>query len=156
VLEGADVSGFNPEVFGAARVTGGFEFMVNMEEPDKQGRTRIIIRDPAGGIINILTSDVRLYHERRTSPVLLRGKMTQRIRLRVKTGEKEIVYLPKASKIENEVGSYILSVENKNGWVTIDRELTIRSAKILPEAWPKLRALLLEEMDSAGRTILIR
>ncbi len=156
VLEGTDVSGFNPEIFNPGLVNGGFEFKVKGEDPDQRGRTRITIGDPAGGIISNLPSDVHLYHERRTSPVLLRGKMIQRIRLRIKTDEKEIVYLPEAKEIENEAGRYILSVRKEEGWVTIDRELSLNARAIGTEMWPELRALLLEETDSAGRTILLK
>jgi len=82
--------------------------------------------------------------------------MNQRIRLRVKTGEKEIVYLPEEKEIENEVGRYILRAQNKNGWVTIDRELSLNAMTIFPEKWPMLRALLLEETGPGGRTVIIR
>ena len=57
--------------------------------------------------------------------------------------------------MENEVGRYSLNVEEKDGWVTIDREITLDVTNIPPDAWPNLRALLLEETDAAGRTILI-
>jgi hypothetical protein len=156
VLEGADVGGFNPEIFNPGLVSGGFEFKVKGEDPDRQGRTRITIGDPAGGIISNLPSTVHLYHERRTSPVLLKGKMIQRICLRIKTGEKEIVYLPETREIENEAGRYILSVRKEEGRVTIDRELAINTKTIRPGMWPELRALLLDETDSAGRTILLK
>jgi hypothetical protein len=102
-----------------------------------------------------LPSDVRLYHENRGSPVTLPGRMAQRIRLRLKTGDREIIYLPQSRVFENEVGRYTLSTKNKDGWVTIDREITVGVAAIPAEAWPGLRELLLEETDAAGGTLLM-
>jgi len=155
VLTGAAVEVFNPEVFDANEVTVGFDLKTAAGEPDDQGRTSITIGDPAGGIIARLPADVHLYHENRTSPVLLPGEMTQRIRLRLKTGDRKIVYLPEPRVLENKAGRFTLSIEENDGWITIDRELTLDVATIQAEAWPDLRALLLEETNAAGRTILI-
>jgi hypothetical protein len=155
VLTGATVEGFNPEVFEPDQVTVGFDITAKAGEPDDHGRTSITIGEPAGGIMAHLPSDVRLYHENRGSPVTLPGRMAQRIRLRLKTGDREIIYLPQSRVFENEVGRYTLSTKNKDGWVTIDREITVGVAAIPAEAWPGLRELLLEETDAAGGTLLM-
>ncbi len=156
VLQGASVTGFNPEVFERNRVTVGFDFDLDMQEPDDQHRTPVTIGDPSGGITAQFPSDVHLYHEQRGSPVLLSGMMTQRVRLRVKTGDREIIYVPEEREVENEVGRYAIRVEEEDGWVTIDRELMLAATAVRPDAWPSLRALLLEDADSAGRTILMK
>ncbi len=155
VLTGATVEGFNPEVFQADEVTIGFDIKTEAGEPDDHGRTNITIGDPDGGIIARLPTDVRLYHENRGSPVVLPGKMVQRIKLRLKTGDRKIVYVPESRVLDNEAGRFTLSTEEKDGWITIDRELTLDVTAIRAEAWPDLRALLLEETNAAGRTILI-
>jgi hypothetical protein len=155
VLAGAAVESFNPEVFETDRVTVGFDVKTEASEPDAHGRTSITVGDPAGGLVAQLPSDVHLYHETRTSPVLLPGEMAQRIRIRLKTADRKIVHLPESHVLENAVGRYTLSAEEKDGWVMIDREITLDLTTIPPQAWPDLRALLLEEMDAAGRTILI-
>ncbi len=156
VLEGAHVNGYNPETFDRDLVTVGFDLKVEAREPDDQGRTCIMTGEPADGVMTNLPSDVHLYHEHRGSPVLLPGKMTQRIRLRLKTGGREIVFLPEARELENGAGRFALSVENKDGWVTIDRELTLGIPIVRPGAWPDLRVLLLEETNAAGRMILMK
>lgn len=155
VLEGADVTGFNPEVFERTLVSAGFGLDAKKQKPDEQGRMRFVIGDPEGGITANLPPDVHLYHEHRLSPVILPGTMTQRIRLRLKTGNSELVYLPETRTVENKIGRYTLTVMKEDGWVTVDRELMLEATRIDPEAWPALRALLLEELDPAGRTIIL-
>jgi hypothetical protein len=42
------------------------------------------------------------------------------------------------------------------GWVTVERRLTLAGGTVGPEGWPDLRALLLEAEDKAGRTVLMK
>ena len=156
VLPGAEVQGYNPEAFGSFHVTTGFEFTLKALQPDVYGRTCIIAGMPAAGITSNLPSDVHPYDEQRSSPVLLSGKMLQNIELRVKTGDREVVYIPETRTLENDAGRFTLTVENKDGWVTIERELSLNKTIVQPEEWRWLRALLLEESDAANRTILMK
>ena len=156
VLPGAVVQGYNPEAFGSFHVTAGFEFTMKALEPDSRGRTCINAGKPMHGITDNLPSDVHLYDEQRSSPVLLSGKMHQNIELRIKTGNREIVYLPETQELENDVGRFTLTVENKDGWVTIGRELLLNKTTVQPEEWPGLRSLLLEDSDAAYRMILMK
>jgi hypothetical protein len=156
VLPGAHVDGFNPEIFDHDLVTIGFRLNMKIPEADDLGRIRVSIGEPAGGIASSLPPDVHLYQERRGSPVLLPGKMSQRIRLRLKTDGREVIHMPDARELGNEVGRFALSAEREDGWVTIDRALRLEAETVHPDAWPNLRALLLEEKDAAGRTILIK
>lgn len=156
VMPETEIVNFNPETFERTQVTVGFELKTKSGEADEEGRTRLVIGDPAGGIIAALPPDVHTFHEHRTSPVVVPGKMTQRIRLRLRTGEREIVHLPEAHELENDAGRYTLAVDETDGWVTVERRLTLRSATITPAAWPLLRILLLEETDAAGRTLLLK
>ena len=156
VLHNAEVTGYNPEVFEKTHVTAGFEFTIKMAEPDEHGRRGITIGDPHGGIAGILPADVHLYHAERTSPVMLPGAMSQTVRIRVKACKESILHLPEARTLKNEAGSFTISVEMNDGWVTIERKLTLAGGIIGPEGWPHLRALLLEAEDKAGRTMLIK
>jgi hypothetical protein len=156
VLPGATVNGFNPEVFERDQVTVGFEMELDPFESDDLDRLSVHIGDPSGGIIDQLPSDVHLYDEGRGSPVVLPGAMTQRVVLRLKTGEREVVQLPEAVEIKNEVGSFTVTAQEKDGWLTVTRELSLNTATVRPEAWPDLRALLLDETDSGNRTILMK
>ncbi len=156
ILHNAEVTGYNPEVFEKTHVAAGFEFTMKKAEPDKQGRRGCAIGSPVGGIADILPSDVHLYHAQRTSPVMLHGAMSQTVRIRVKACKKSIAHLPEARSLENEAGSFTISVEMNEGWVTIERKLTLVGGKVGPEGWPHLRALLLEAEDKAGRMVLMK
>jgi len=156
VLPGAKVGGFNPEVFDRGRVTAGFDFGIVAGDPDGEGRTAVTTGNPAGGISSRLPADVHLYNEHRGSPVMLPGVMTQRVVIRIRIGERELAYLPEATGLSNSAGQYQLAAEHENGWITVERTLTLNAGTVEPGAWPELRALLLEDADSAGRTILFR
>jgi hypothetical protein len=156
VLPGSTVEAFNPEVFTREEVRVGFSIKTKAIEKDDQGRTSITLGEPAGGVVSKLPADVHLYHEKRSSPVTIAGSMTQRTTLRLKTGQREIVYMPEPREIENEAGRYVLTASHADGWVSVEREITLRAAAIQPEEWPLLRALLLEEADPAGSTIIPR
>jgi hypothetical protein len=155
VLPGAEVTGYNPEVFEKTHVTAGFAFTIAEAEPDGLGRRSIVIGDPHGGVADAIPADVRLYHERRTSPVVLPGAMSQTVKIRFKAPKKSILQLPEARALENAAGSFRVRMEMKDGWVTVDRTLKISGGTVGPESWPLLRALLLEAEDRAGRTVLM-
>ncbi len=156
ILHNIEVTGYNPEVFEKTHVAAGFGFTMKMAEPDKQGRRGCAIGDPLGGIADVLPADVHLYHAQRTSPVMVPGAMTQTVRIRIKACKKSIIHLPEARTVQNEAGSFTITVEMNDGWVTIERKLTLNGGKIDPEAWPHLRALLLESKDQAGRMVLMK
>ncbi len=156
VVAGAEVTGYNPAAFEKTHVAAGFEFEMKKTEPDGHGRMGITIGDPLGGIAGVLPADVHLYHAQRTSPVIIPGAMSQTVKVRVKASKKSILHLPEARSLKNEAGSFTISVEMNEGWVTIERSLTLAGGKVEPEGWPHLRALLLEAEDKAGRTILVK
>jgi hypothetical protein len=156
ILPGATAGGYNLEEFERTMVIAGFDVTVKPGEPDDHGRMRLSIGDPAGGIIDALPADVHLYDEHRSSPVVRFGTQMQQITLRLKPGDREIVHLPEAREIENVAGRFALTVERDDGWVTVDRVLKLSGMMVPPDAWPHLRALLLEETDAANRTILLK
>ncbi len=80
----------------------------------------------------------------------------QRVELRLKTENRDIVYMPQMYEMENEVGRFGLTVEREGGWITIGRELHIDKHIVQHADWPLLRALLLEEQDPAHRTIILK
>ena len=156
VLAGAKVTGYNPEVFERNAVAVGFAFDIAPSKPDAEGRTVITAGDPAGGILSRLPADVHLYDERRGSPVRISGGMTQSVTVRVKTGERKLVQIPAAGEISNDAGRFGLAAQESNGWVVVRRELSLGPSMLPAKDWPNLRALLLEETDEPGRTILVR
>jgi len=155
VLGGAEVTGFNPEVFEKTHVAAGFEFTIAPAKPDRLGRDGLVIGDLNSGAAGFLPADVHLYHERRTSPVVIPGTISRKVKIRIKEPKKNILNLPEARSLENAEGSFRIRVEMKDGWVTIERTLNISGGTVGPESWPFLRALLLEEEERAGRTVLM-
>jgi hypothetical protein len=156
MIDGAKADGFNPESFGTEAITGGFAFHLDKPQANDHGRMALVIGTPEGGIASRLPFDVHLYNETRTSPVMLSGRMTQRVTLRIKTDGYEVVQTPDARDLENDAGRFTLRVTQKDGWTTIDRELTLTSDMISPEDWPALRALLLEDADISGRAVYLK
>jgi len=156
VLPETKVGGFNPVTFNPERVTLGFDFEVGALEPDGSDRISLIVGDPKGGIIGTLPGDVHVFEVFRNTPILLDGRMIQRIELRLKTGDRRIVYLPEPHELENKIGRFALTVERENGWITIGRELNIEHPVMPFIDWILLRALLLEEQDLAHRFILLK
>ena len=156
VFTGAEVTGYNPEVFEKTHVAAGFGFTLKESKPDDHDRKSLTIGNPHGGVAEVLPADIHLYHAQRTSPVMLPGAMSQTVRIRIKACKKSLLHLPEARTIQNEAGKFAISVEMQDGWVTIERKLTIIGGKVVPESWPHLRALLLEAEDQAGRMVLIK
>jgi hypothetical protein len=153
VLDGSEVTDQSLERLDRDRVTAGFAFKLASGEPDDQGRTELLVGEPAGGLLAAMPPDVHLYEEKRTSPVLLPGPMEQEVELRLNLGERETVLLPTERSMENDVGRFTLTVERDHGRLTVRRTLTVSNASIAPGDWPKLRAILLEESDPRGTTI---
>jgi hypothetical protein len=156
VLPGATVKGYNPEFFEPGRVSVGFRFGMAAPEPDGLGRTGMMAGRPAGGIAAALPTDVHLFNERRTSPVLVPGLLIQRVRLRVRTGELEVVQLPEPARTKNSAGEFVLRSESGDGWVTVERSLTLNAGTVAPQMWPELRLLLLNDADAATDALLFR
>jgi hypothetical protein len=155
ILPGAHIAGYNPERFLPDDVAVGFDFEMETPEPDSQGRISLAVGEPAGGIMSRLPRDLHLYDEHRDSPVF-GGKMAQRIKLRMKIGDREIIYIPESYEFENEEGRFILNVGREGEWITIEWGLSLERDVVQPEAWLLLRALLLEEQDPTHRTIILK
>jgi hypothetical protein len=156
VLPGSKIKDYSFEQFDPARVTAGFDFELPAGETDGQGCERIVIGDPAGGIVSTLPGDVHLYHESRTSPVVIPASMVETVTLRVKSGGRELAGAPSPVVIENEAGRFSIEVEQKDGRITVTRTLSLEPGTIVPGKWPLLRDLLLEHAESAGRTTVLR
>lgn len=156
VIDGADVTAFNPEVFDRAIVSAVFDFRVKEKSPDEYGRISLVIGDPSAGVLSGLPDDIHTYMQHRSSPVRLPAKMNQVISVRLKTGERKLLRLPDKRVVENEAGVFSVEVVNGGGWVTVKRNLMLGTVSLEPEQWPMLRELLLEESDPANRTIYMK
>jgi len=172
-VAGSAASGASLTEHGVVRihrdqVVAGFEFDVEAPEPDDQGRIELAVGDPPGAVLDRLPGDSHLYSADRGSPLTLPGPMSQKVRLRLRIGESEVVRLPEPRSIENSVGRFSLTVEEDDDWVTVTREIAIGDPEaeveplepgamiVAPEQWPELRELLLEETDRANRSVFLR
>ena len=150
------VTSYNPYIFNAQAISTSFDFDADGFAEDSFGRVGICSGVPSGGILDTLPGNFRLYHEHRGSPVVFQDRMSQRILLRIKTGDMKLVHTPEPVSIENVVGIFRLEVRNEGEWLVIERELEIRKPVIQPEEWLMLRLLLLEERDASSRAILLK
>ena len=154
VIPGASLKRTNPEIFHQHQVVFGFGFDVEMPEPEDSGRKRLVIGTPEGGLLSRAAGS-HLFAEKRESPVLLAGPLEQSVKFRLLVGETEVVRLPDPVSLVNEAGEFTVSATQEDGWITVTRELKL-AADVYPAAlWPQLRALLLEEDDTANGTILL-
>jgi len=155
LLDGATVTGHNPETFGPALVTAGFAVELPAGERDALGRLRL----EAGGSSEIAAllerAEVRLWEENRGSDVRFPAAVEQRVELRLDPGDLALVRLPRATAVENGAGSFSLVVTDEDGEVTLRRGLVLRKSIYTPEEWPELRALLLAEEDKSSRLLLL-
>lgn len=172
-IAGAAASGASLTEHGVVRmhrdqVVAGFEFDVEEPEPDDRGRIELGVSDPPGGVLDRVPGSAHLYDAERGSPLALLGPMRQKVTLRLRIGEREVVRIPEASELENGVGRFSLTVEEEGDWITLVREIEVGHDRvdaepweqgatvIAPEQWPELRGLLLEEADRSNRAILLR
>jgi hypothetical protein len=156
VLDGAEITGLSFERLDPGRTTAGFALSLAAIEPDDRDRIRLTLGEPGGGLLDALPPDVRLFEERRASPVLLAGPIEQEVELRLELGDREVVSLPIERSIENGVGRFSLTVERGDDRVTVRRTLRVSTATVGAAEWPLLRALLLEETDPRSGTVYLK
>jgi len=156
-LSGAEGYQFSPEVLNREQVQAEFKLRIESSTRDQNGRIRLILgENPAGGVMANLPSSLHLAHNSRTSPVILPSEMVQSVLIRIETGDLKSVRLPENREIENGAGSFNLSAEQEEGYITIRRELRLDKEMIPAGSWPLLRELLLEETDARGRTLILQ
>jgi len=156
VLSGAETDGLAPEWFDTQAAAAGFDLTLARPQADDAGRIRLEMGAPTGGLVGHLPHGIDLWRQARTSPVLLRAPMSQHVALRLTLGDAAVVHAPEPRELVNEVGRFVLAVDQKDGVLTVTRELELTVATITPEQWPMMRALLLEEADPANGMILLR
>ena len=155
-LPGADVDDVETEWFDAATIVAGFSLSLAAPEPDGEGRLAFTLGGLDGGVLAQQLHGSDAWRETRTTPIHLPGVMGQRLSLRLTLGDAALVRAPAPRELVNAVGRFALAVEQKDGVLTVTRDLELTTEVIPAGQWPLLRALLLEEADPANRTILLR
>ena len=154
VIPGATLNRTNPEIFHQHQVVFGFGLDAEKPEAENSGRTRLVVGAPAHGLMS-RAAGVHLYEENRSSPVMLPAAMEQWVKIRIKTDGDGEYFLPAELSLVNEAGEFTVNTTEKDGWITIERELKLNSDSYPAEMWPQLRALLLEDADPVHGTILM-
>jgi hypothetical protein len=156
VLPGAELTSFNPDIFNQYQVAGGFAFTLPAIETDDLGRRPLNVGRPAGGYLDHLPGGVNLYDASRMTPVgLPAGPLEQRVRIRIDTGTAAVVHHPAAVNVANAAGEFTVAAALDGSWLTVERSLRSAPVTIAADQWPALRALLLEEADTANGMILL-
>jgi hypothetical protein len=126
-----------------------------------------LVELPASGLLPILLPRVpgainaqglQAWREQRTLPLELDGRARELVVVELGVPDGwELVHLPAAAVIDNAVGRFVRTIEDDgDGGLTLRSELELKQAVVAADAWPDLRALLLEADAVAGRTLLLR
>lgn len=167
ILPGAHLTSTQPEMVANLMVRTRFAFTMDDPEADTEGRQRLVIGQPANGVLANLPHDIRPTDASRESPARLPFGAGQRIVLRIKAGGHEVIARPEERTIKNAAGTFILDTGEHGGWLEISRSIYLTPDGAswgsdeppvivhAPDAWPDLRALLLEELDPANGTLVL-
>jgi hypothetical protein len=156
-LDGATLTGHNPDRFTPRSVAMGLAFDFTPGEPDEADRIRIDLADLLGGLLDEMPPDVRLEDAVRESPVWLRDSMRQAMTLRIDLDGVSVAHAPESHMIDTGAGQFMLMVELTDETLVIKRRLVLSGGIHYPAAsWPDLRALLLEEVDPANRVVMLK
>jgi len=156
VLKDAKVTKFNPTLFNRREVVFGFSLELKCPEEDDYGRVPLKIGVPSGGISGRLPDDVHLYHQKRFSPIVFPGLMSQQVELKLNTEGIEIVLKPENRQIENQAGNFEITVLEKDDYIVINRRLSLIKTEFAPGEWPILKELLLADYHERNQDILLK
>jgi hypothetical protein len=154
VVDGAKVDSSNPEIFHQHEVVFGFGFAWTRPDAEESGRTRLVLGVPGSGLMSQVHG-IHLYDVSRTSPLALPGPLEQVVKLRFAAGDSGAAHLPEARSLINEAGEFSVTASESDGWITLERRLTLTADSYPAEMWPQVRALLLEDTDPVNGTILL-
>jgi hypothetical protein len=155
LFDGAEVTGWNPEVFQGNTVVAGFAFALPVGDRDRLGRLRLELGDPTTVLGDPLGHGLDPSRPTRTSAVHLPDSLDIGLELRLLHGDLALVRLPEPRVVDNQAGAMTVEVERCDGEITLSRRLRLDHAHYAPEQWPDLRALLLAYDHEQGRTLLL-
>ncbi|MHC4274709.1 MAG: DUF3857 domain-containing protein [Planctomycetota bacterium] len=156
MLDGAEVTGYNPAAFDPSRVTVRFEIEAPEGERDALGRLQLRLADP-GALESLLAhAAVHLHEGSRDSRVALPTAIDQRLELHLDTAGLEVVHLPAARRTANTAGNCVIAAEETDGEVVLTRELSLTKESYAPGEWPALRQLLLADGSEGNGLILLK
>jgi hypothetical protein len=156
VLEGAEVTRYNPAVFDPSTITVGFEIEAPWGERDALDRLQLKLADP-GALTPLLEhAAVHIHEESRGSGIVLPTALEQRLELHLDPADLDVVHLPAASRTANSAGSCVIAVDETEGKIVLKRDLSLATKSYAPDEWPALRRLLLIDGHDGNRLILLK
>ncbi|MCB2212167.1 DUF3857 domain-containing protein [bacterium] len=155
VFSGAKVTQFSPMSFDRFTVASDLSLTVPKADCDNLGRMPVVVGAPGGGLMDLLPGYVPLHIADRGTPVPLPGSGEQMVKLQLDVSGFDVVRVPESMAINNEAGSFELTVEQDGDMITLNRYLKVNKSLYGVEEWPQLRELLLAEESASNQTILL-
>lgn len=136
-------------------VAGVLTFDVALAAFEAGKPRRFVIGAPRGGLRDRLPGDVNLADQARATAVELGAARSQRVTVRLRVPDGEVVHVPPARRLENAAGTMTAVCERDGDWLGYTRSVSVDHARIPAADWPALRALLLEEHDANAATLVL-
>ncbi len=156
LVAGAKATAATATAMGADLSAVRFDLSAPLGKADADGRRKLVIGRPKGGLLDRLPGDCRLDDDARATPVAGLDGWEQSVTVRLQPPRGAVVVRPADRAVANAAGSFLLATSEQDGWITFRRELKLAPGCGETANWPLLRALLLEEADAANATLAWR
>lgn len=156
LLAGAKVTAATSPAMGSDLSAVRFDLGAPLGKADADGRRKVVIGRPKGGLLDRLPGDCRLDDDARVTPVAGIDGFEQVVTVRLQFPRDAVVVRPADRAVANAAGTFLLATAEQDGVVTVRRELKLAPGAGAAANWPALRALLLEEADAANATLAWR
>ncbi len=156
VVAGAKVTAATATAMGPDLSAIRFDLAAPLAKADADGRRKLVIGRPKGGLLDRLPADCRLDDDTRATPVAGIDGWEQAVAVSLQAPKGAAVARPAERSVANAAGAFTLTVTDQDGRLTCRRELKLIAGAGAVANWPALRALLLEEADAANATLAWR
>ena len=156
LFSGAKITDYNLARLNENEVALGFSFEFKKPELDNFDRLKLTIGEPAGGLNDLLPSNVRLYSKNRESAINLPDKLKQKIEVRINLDGLKPVYYPEDTGLINNCGSFKLISDKKADKLVLSREIQLTKTGYTSANWPAFKALMLNETGEKNQVIYLK
>jgi hypothetical protein len=152
----AEITGYNPAIFGPAEVTVGFTLEMPAGKRDALDRLHVKLADPHVLSALLAHAAIQLHEEGRATAVVFPTAVEQQLELRLDAADLDVVHVPAERRVANDAGSCIVTASVDDGEIVLTRSLSLDRRAYAPGEWPALRRLLLADAHEAGRLVLLK
>lgn len=156
LVTGAKVASTTATAMGPDQSAIRFDLAAPLGKADADGRRKLVIGRPKGGLLDRLPGDCRLDDDARATPVGGIDGWEQVVTVRLQPQKDAVVVRPADRALANAAGTFMMATSEQEGVITFRRELKLAPGAGAAANWPALRALLLEEADAANATLAWR